>query len=106
MPVVQLSAHFVRNAVCPPGRAKVDYYDSAIKGFILEVRSSGGRTFYLRYQMSGVSCVNTRSVTRQRLVTTRLGRERCDCALKWSLAAILGGAQGIAFSLDAGGVYS
>ncbi len=50
MPVVQLSAHFVRNAVCPPGKAKVDYYDSAIKGFILEVRSSGGRTFYLRYR--------------------------------------------------------
>lgn len=50
MPVVQLSAQFVRNAVCPPGKAKVDYYDSAIKGFILEARSSGGRTFHLRYR--------------------------------------------------------
>lgn len=49
MPVVQLSAQFVRNAVCPPEKAKVDYYDSAIKGFILEARSSGGRTFHLRY---------------------------------------------------------
>ncbi len=49
MPVVQLSAQFVRESSCPPGKAKVDYYDSAIKGFILEARSSGGRTFHLRY---------------------------------------------------------
>ena len=50
MPVVKLSAQFVRDASCPPEKAKVDYYDSAIKGFILEARSSGGRTFYLRYR--------------------------------------------------------
>ncbi len=50
MPVVQLSAQFVRESSCPPGKAKVDYYDSAIKGFILEARSSGGRTFHLRYR--------------------------------------------------------
>ena len=50
MPVVQLSAQFVRDAACPPEKAKVDYYDSAIRGFILEVRSSGGRTFHLRYR--------------------------------------------------------
>lgn len=50
MPIVKLSAQFVREASCPPEKAKVDYYDSAIKGFILEARSSGGRTFYLRYR--------------------------------------------------------
>lgn len=52
MPVVQLSAQFVRNAACPQGKAKVDYYDSSIKGFILEARASGGRTFHLRYRDS------------------------------------------------------
>ncbi|MCT9812289.1 site-specific integrase [Acidovorax sp. Be4] len=50
MPIVQLSAQFVREASCPPEKGKVDYYDSAIKGFILEARPSGGKTFHLRYR--------------------------------------------------------
>lgn len=50
MPVVQLSAQFVKEAVCPPDKGKVDYYDCAIKGFILEARPSGGKTFHLRYR--------------------------------------------------------
>ena len=50
MPVVQLSAQFVKEAVCPPDKGKVDYYDHAIKGFILEARPSGGKTFHLRYR--------------------------------------------------------
>jgi integrase len=49
MPTLQLSSHFVREAPCPQDRAKVDFFDTAQKGFMLEVRSSGGRTFYQRY---------------------------------------------------------
>ena len=50
MPHETLSAEFVRNAVCPTGQAKIDYYDVIIKGFIVEVRSTGGKTFSLRYR--------------------------------------------------------
>lgn len=50
MPNANLDAIFVRNAVCPEGKNKVDYYDNAITGFILECRSSGGKTFSLRYR--------------------------------------------------------
>ena len=50
MPHATLDALFVRSAVCPEGKSKVDYYDTAITGFILEVRSSGGKTFHLRYR--------------------------------------------------------
>lgn len=50
MPVVQLCAQFVKEAACPPDKGKVDYYDRAIKGFILEARPSGGKTFHLRYR--------------------------------------------------------
>lgn len=50
MPHANLDAQFVRNAVCPEGKSKVDYYDTAITGFILEVRASGGKTFHLRYR--------------------------------------------------------
>ncbi len=50
MPLADLDAAFVRNAVCPVGKAKETYYDNAITGFVLEVRASGGKTFYLRYR--------------------------------------------------------
>lgn len=50
MPVVKLSAEFVRNAVCTEGKKKDNYYDSTITGFIVEVRSTGGKTYALRYK--------------------------------------------------------
>ena len=49
MPVVNLTAAFVRDAVCAEGKAKENFYDSAITGFILEVRKTGGKTYALRY---------------------------------------------------------
>jgi integrase len=49
MPTVALSASFVRHASCPEGRRKVDFFDQAQRGFLLEVRASGGKTFYQRY---------------------------------------------------------
>lgn len=49
MSTVALSARFVRHASCPAGRRKVDYFDTTQRGFMLEVRSSGGKTFYQRY---------------------------------------------------------
>lgn len=48
MPQMPLTAAFVRSAACPPGKKKVDYYDTSINGFILEVRASGGKTYHLR----------------------------------------------------------
>ena len=50
MPIVTLSAEFVRNASCPEGRNKENYFDISIKGFILEVRATGGKTYALRYK--------------------------------------------------------
>ena len=50
MPNATLSAEFVRNAVCEAGKSKTDFYDIAITGFILEARSTGGKTYSLRYR--------------------------------------------------------
>lgn len=50
MPKVNLSAAFVSSALCPDGRSKIDYYDNSITGFVLEVRHTGGKTYYLRYR--------------------------------------------------------
>jgi integrase len=44
-----LSAQYVRKAVCAPARKKTDFFDAAQRGFMLEVRCSGGKTYYQRY---------------------------------------------------------
>ena len=49
MPVVTLSADFIKT-VPIPAKGKVDSYDNAITGFILEVRASGGKTLSIRYK--------------------------------------------------------
>jgi len=49
MPVALLTSGFVRQARCAPDRKKTDYFDVGQRGFMLEVRSSGGKTFYQRY---------------------------------------------------------
>lgn len=52
MPKVKLDAQFALTAHCPPGKKKIDYWDTGqtCSGLVLEVRCSGGRTWYLRYQ--------------------------------------------------------
>src|SRR4029078_6855999 len=49
MPRVQLSPAFVRSIECPEGMKKIDLFDSEQRGFMLEVRCSGGKTYYQRY---------------------------------------------------------
>jgi len=47
--MVRLSPVFVRNASCPADQKKIDYFDTTMRGFMLEVRASGGKTYYQRY---------------------------------------------------------
>jgi integrase len=47
--VVELSSGFVRHASCPSGQRKLDYFDSKQRGFLVEVRASGRKTYYQRY---------------------------------------------------------
>lgn len=50
MPKVKLDQAFVASARCETGKRKTDYYDTVTTGFVLECRSTGGRTYYLRYE--------------------------------------------------------
>ncbi|KMS55761.1 site-specific integrase [Sphingobium cupriresistens] len=50
MPKQKLDASFCLLAACETGKRKIDYYDTSITGFVLEVRPNGGKTYYLRYQ--------------------------------------------------------
>jgi len=49
MPKQKLDNTFCLIASCPKGKNKETYYDTITTGFVLEVRSSGGKTYYMRY---------------------------------------------------------
>jgi integrase len=50
VPKVELTVTFVRHCQCPPGARRIDFFDNAVPGFLLEVRCTGGKTFYQRYR--------------------------------------------------------
>lgn len=53
MPKARLDNAFCLTARCEDGKRKTDWYDEAVTGFVLECRSTGGKTFYLRYDHHG-----------------------------------------------------
>jgi integrase len=53
MPIEELSPAFVQVAYCPTGKKKVNFWDKALRGFVLECRESGGATYAFRYTDEG-----------------------------------------------------
>jgi len=49
MPIINLNQQTIKTLTCPLGSKKIVYFDSTCKGLFLEVRESGGRTYYLRF---------------------------------------------------------
>ena len=49
MGVIALTAKRLRTLACPAGKTKENIWDAHCKGLMLELRESGGRTWYLRY---------------------------------------------------------
>jgi integrase len=50
VPKASLTSRFIRQSVCPAGVRKIDFFDESFPGFMLEIRASGGKTFYQRYR--------------------------------------------------------
>ena len=50
MPSITLTSDLIGQLACPPAQGKQDWHDMQCKGLMLEVRASGGKTFYLRYR--------------------------------------------------------
>jgi integrase len=65
MAKVQLTPQLVKSVSVEQGKRKPDFYDALCKGLLLEVRSTGSKTYYLRY-------LNSRGVAHQ----LKLGDER------------------------------
>lgn len=49
MPKLQLSQRRVQSLTCPDGKIRTVYSDAAVRGLTVEVRATGGRTYYVRY---------------------------------------------------------
>lgn len=45
-----LTGRFVSSATCPADKKRICYSDQKVAGLILEVRQSGGKSFYVRYR--------------------------------------------------------
>jgi integrase len=50
MSSVTLNNSFTLAATCRAGQRRTEYFDDDVTGFTLEVRLTGGKTFYLRYR--------------------------------------------------------
>lgn len=50
MPKIKLDALSVQTLVCPDHKEKETYFDTAITGFVVEKRRSGGMTYALKYK--------------------------------------------------------
>lgn len=50
MPILTLNALAVRSVRCPEGKPRIEFFDNTTPGFSLEVRATGGKTYYLRYR--------------------------------------------------------
>ncbi len=55
---IALTPSNVSTLVCPPTKRRIDVHDQKTKGLVLEIRPTGGKTYYLRY-------VDQRGRTRQ-----------------------------------------
>jgi integrase len=80
MAQISLTQSFVNATSCPTGQSKQEVTDLSCKGLVLEVRKSGGKTYYLRY-------TNNRGKQRQyrignaSILTLVQARAKCRSAL-------------------------
>ena len=80
MAQISLTQGLVTAATCPEGQSKQEITDKACKGLVLEVRQTGGKTYYLRY-------TNHRGKQRQyrignaTVLTLHQARNECRVAL-------------------------
>ena len=91
MPIVALRSQSLQVLTCPDGQQKIDYCDSQCKGLVLEVRSSGVRTWYVRFtnargrrrqlrlgDAKDLSLADARALAQEHRHSVALGRDPAD----------------------------
>ena len=62
MPKIHLKPQFVTSPPLPKDKAKIDYFDTVLPGFLLEVRRTGTSTYYLRYRDKNCNAAKIRTL--------------------------------------------
>jgi integrase len=91
MPKVTLTQVFVDTLVCPTGKSKEDYFDTKTTGLVVQVSSTGRKTYYLRYQndrkktiqrklvcATSVKLIDARELAKKQLSQIALGVDPFD----------------------------
>lgn len=91
MPKASLSSQVVKETSCPKDKRKLDLFDSICKGLMLEIRATGGKTYYLRYQDArgrtrqlrlalerDVSLQQARKLAEQKRTLIAMGLDPCE----------------------------
>lgn len=77
MPKIALNSLTVKSLVCPENKVKCDFFDSNCRGLVLEVRVTGGKTYYLRFR-SERGAVRQIKLANERDVTLAQARKMAD----------------------------
>jgi len=77
MPKAHLTPQLIKQTVCPDGKAKCDLFDSNCKGLMVEIRQTGRKTYYLRYQ-NGRGRTRQLKIADERDVTLSQARQLAD----------------------------
>ena len=77
MPKAHLTLQLIKQTVCPDGKAKCDLFDSNCKGLMVEIRQTGRKTYYLRYQ-NGRGRTRQLKIADERDVTLSQARQLAD----------------------------
>ena len=82
MATIRLSTEIIQSSKCPPNKKKVEYFDTISKYLSLEIRSSGGKTYYRRYRDSRgrirqikLGSVNDLSLADARKMADKIGKQ-------------------------------
>jgi len=53
MPKLPITQEFVKRLAPPTTKAKEQYFDTELNGFMIEVKATGAKTYYYRYRTDG-----------------------------------------------------
>ena len=53
MPKLAITNEFIKKIKPPTTKSKEQYFDSELNGFMLEIKSTGSKTYYYRYRANG-----------------------------------------------------
>jgi integrase len=82
MATIRLNTEIVQSSKCPLDKKKVEYFDTVSKYLSLEIRASGGKTYYRRYRDSRgrihqikLGSVNDLSLADARKMADKIGKQ-------------------------------